>query len=148
MAVILWPNWLYIFGPRDVFRDPSSEAERNESRQVDRSETFWSKFSVVHRRCKFWDFHSLGLASTAPRYTGVKHSQPLFRLFNTVNCKHLIKKFQWLNLNRGHLKLEVIALPTEPQPLPNFLLDSFNDLIIAMRLRWSDWTRALDERYF
>ena len=52
------------------------------------------------------------------------HSRPLilyFRLFNTVDSKHIfnIKFCHWLDSNHGPLELEATALPTQPRPLPS-----------------------------
>ena len=47
----------------------------------------------------------------------------LYFVFSTVNRKYVhCKILRWLDSNRGPLVLEATALPTEPQPLPNFCI--------------------------
>ena len=55
------------------------------------------------------------------------HSRTLFLYFRLFNTQLTVNKWsiyiifcQWLDSNLGPLELEVIALPTEPQPLPRF----------------------------
>ena len=60
------------------------------------------------------------------------NSQPLFLyfcLFNTVDSKQMfhIKVCQCLDLNRGPLVSEAVALPIEPQSLPKKTINSLVD---------------------
>ena len=41
--------------------------------------------------------------------------------------------YQWLDLNCGPLELEATALPTEPQPLPAFVLVGMTILIASLK---------------
>ena len=50
----------------------------------------------------------------------------------------------WLDLNYGPLDLEATALPTEPQPLPNFL-DYFEMSCFKSKLKWLLFGQLLDE---
>ena len=63
------------------------------------------------------------------------YSRPLFSVFSSFQYKH------WLDLKLRPLVSEATALPTEPQPLPNFglflfFLVSFFHRILMLLSRW------------